>query len=250
MYRIAKINGDYFAALSYLEDSNSKDNDLVAEALSQSLTLVQKDYYESQAELSELMLKHRTLTLISVLLIIILGIVFIVRYVKKQKEEKDKYIQYVDEISRNLDILQNEKDSLPVLRRKYIELYKSKFESLRLLCDKYLLYQGRTDLENKMYSQVVSMINDLRNDNQRKTELELMLDKDLDGIMTNIRSEIKMKEMDYTIYVYLVIGFDATSISRLLDVSVNVVYIRKSRIKAAIEESAAAHKEQYLEMLA
>ena len=253
LYLINKYEGNATKALSFLEESGYKDNQVITETLNQSLSLAQRDYYESQSELAEYKIKNRTLSLISVIVISILSIVviisFITRYIRKQREEKDSYIRYADEVSRQLYLLRSEADSLPVLKRKYLELYKSKFEDLRILCDNYLQYKDRTDAERRMYGKVVSMINELRNDAGHNAELEMMLNADLDNIITNIRSEIKMKEIDYSIYCYLVIGFDATTISRLLDVSVNTIYIRKSRIKAAIENSMAEHKGQFLEIL-
>ena len=253
LYLINKYEGNATKALSFLEESGYKDNKVITETLNQSLSLAQRDYYESQSELAEYKIKNRTLSLISVIVISILSIVviilFITRYIRKQREEKDSYIRYADEVSRQLHLLRSEADSLPVLKRKYLELYKSKFEDLRILCDNYLQYKDRTDAERRMYGKVVSMINELRNDAGHNAELEMMLNADLDNIITNIRSEIKMKEIDYSIYCYLVIGFDATTISRLLDVSVNTIYIRKSRIKAAIENSMAEHKGQFLEIL-
>lgn len=252
-YLISKYNNDYKQALTYLEESNFKDNEVITAALNQSLSLTQRDYYESQSELSELKVKSRTHTMIYTIIISVLIMVlisFIVSiYMKNQKEEKDRYINYADEISRQLKNLQIEADSMPVLKRKYIQLYKEKFESLRILCDHYLLYQDRTDAENKMYGRVVAMINEIRSDKESIGELEAILDNDLDCIMTRLRNDIKMKDIDYSIYAYLIIGFDATTISRLLDVSVNTVYIRKSRIKRNIEESVSVHKDQFLEMI-
>lgn len=253
LYLISKYDGNYQNALTYLEESNFQDNKIINKALNQSLSLSQRDYFESQSELAEYKVKNRTLTMTSVIvaafLIITLLVFFVSHYIRLQKEEKDSYIRYADEISRQLQILQNETDSLPALKRKYLELYQSKFEDLRVLCDNYLQYKDRTDAEKKMYGQVVKMVNELRNDTGHNAELETMLNADLDNIMTNIRNEIKMKETDYSIYSYLVIGFDATTISRLLDVSVNTVYIRKSRIKVAIESSSAEHRNQFLEIL-
>ena len=100
-----------------------------------------------------------------------------------------------------------------------------------------------------MYSKVVSMINDIRTDMQDCSKFEDMLNADLNGIMTAIRNEIKMKEIDYIIFSYLIIGFDATTISRLIDTTVNTVYIRKSRIKRHIEESISPHKNEFLAIL-
>lgn len=252
-YLIAKYDNDYKRALAYLEESNFRDNQVIITALNQSLSLVQRDYYESESELAEYKAKGRTYALVSVviicLLILALGYFAFCRYIKKQKDEKDRYINYADEVSRQLKALQTDADAMPALKRKYVELYKEKFESLRLLCDNYLLYQDRTDAEKKMYSRVVDMIDEIRGDKNCIGELEFILNKDLDGLMTALRREIKAKEVDYSIYAYSIIGFDATTISNLLDLSVNQVYIRKSRIKRQIENSGSENKTRFLEML-
>ena len=252
-YLIAKYDNDYKRALAYLEESNFRDNKVIITALNQSLSLAQRDYYESESELAEYKAKGRTYALVSVviicLLILALGYFAFCRYIKKQKDEKDRYINYADEVSRQLKALQTDADAMPALKRKYVELYKEKFESLRLLCDNYLLYQDRTDAEKKMYSRVVDMIDEIRGDKNCIGELEFILNKDLDGLMTALRSEIKAKEVDYSIYAYSIIGFDATTISNLLDLSVNQVYIRKSRIKRQIENSDSENKARFLEML-
>lgn len=253
LYRISKYNNNIREAFAYLEESNSKDRDVVTDVLNQALASVQRDYYESESELAEYKAKGRTFAMTSVvticLLILALGYFAVSKYVRKQINEKDRYINYADEVSRQLKALQIEADAMPALKRKYIELYKDKFESLRVLCDNYLLYQDRTDAEKKMYSRVVTMINEIRGDKSSIGELESILDKDLDGLMTALRSEIKAKELDYSIYAYSIIGFDATTISNLLDLSVNQVYIRKSRIKRQIENSDSENKARFLEML-
>lgn len=252
-YLIAKYDNDYKQALTYLEESNFKSNEVIISALNQSLSLAQRDYYESESELAEYKAKGRTFAMTSVvticLLILTLGYFAVSKYVRKQINEKDRYINYADEVSRQLKALQTDADAMPALKRKYVELYKEKFESLRLLCDNYLLYQDRTDAEKKMYSRVVDMIDEIRGDKNCIGELEFILNKDLDGLMTALRSEIKAKEVDYSIYAYSIIGFDATTISNLLDLSVNQVYIRKSRIKRQIENSDSENKARFLEML-
>lgn len=253
LYLINKYQGNTAEALSYLEESGFMDNEVVTTALNQSLSLAQRDYYESQTEQAEYRVRNRTLMMLSLVIgiafIATLTIVAIRKYIRTQKEEKERYIQYIDEISSQMQLLQQKADSLPVMKRKYLELYKSKYENFRVLCDQYLQFEGRNDAEGKIYRQVVSMVDEIRNDSNDIAEIEKILNNDLDGIMSNLRNEIKMKEIDYRVFSYLVIGFDATTISRLLDTTVNIVYIRKSRIKHNIESSDAVHRTQFMEMI-
>ena len=150
LYLINKYKGNTAEALSYLEESGFMDNEVVTTALNQSLSLAQRDYYESQTELAEYQVRNRTLMMLSLVIgiafIAMLTIVAIRKYIRTQKEEKERYIQYIDEISSQMQLLQQKADSLPVIKRKYRELYKSKYENLRVLCDQYLQFEGRNDV--------------------------------------------------------------------------------------------------------
>ena len=58
-----------------------------------------------------------------------------------------------------------------------------------------------------------------------------------------------LKDKDYMIFSLLLIGFDVTTISNLLNISANTVYIRKSRMKAQILEHNPLHKDQFIEAI-
>ena len=251
-YLFAKDGFDYKDALYHLEKMTEKNENEVSTALKQELSLKQRDYYASQTELISYKMHNRTLLLVFVIVFICMSVgyllVFFREHVKKQQEEKNRYMEYVDEIARQLEYLNNE--GADSLKRKYIDLYKSKYEVLRSLSDQYLQTENRVDAEEKMYKKVMSLVNEIRNDEVHRAKFEAMLDNDLGGIMTNFRNEFpKLKEIDYAIFSYWIIGFDATTISHLLDTSLNIVYIRKTRIKQQIKEKSPEHKEQFLEMI-
>lgn len=216
------------------------------------LLTYQRDYFQSQLEYAEYKIKVHTMGLIAVVVITILLLVIIYlvisRYVEKQQEEKDKLFEYAEEIRRQLN--ETEKND-STLKSKYIALYRSRFETIGALTEKYLDSEGRTDIENLMFKKVVSLINEVKTDSLNRARFEAMLDKDLNMIMKRIRNEMpKLSELDYTIFSYLVIGFDATTISRLLDVSVNNIYAHKRRIRIRIQDYQPEHASQFLEMLA
>ena len=251
-YLFAKDGFDYKDALYHLEKMTEKNENEVSTALKQELSLKQRDYYASQSELTTYKMHARTmlLTCAIVFILMVTGYLLLLfrGYIRKQREEKERYMEYVAEITRQLDAVNNE--STDSLKRKYIDLYKSKFEVLRFLSDQFLQTENRVDAEEKMYRKVISLVDEIRNDEKHRAKFEAMLDNDLDGIMSNFRKELpKLKEIDYAIFSYWIIGFDATTISRLLDTSLNIVYIRKTRIKQQIKERSPEHKVQFLEMI-
>ena len=251
-YLIEKSKGNYSEALTLLEKSVTANNIEVTDALEQSLALSQRDYYKSQSELSEYKADNRKLTIISISVVSVMILLLVLWstsiYISRQREEKEYYLNYADEISRQLEAYKT--GDYPELKRKYIELYKSKFEVIGNLYEQYTLFDGKKNAEHAIYERVSSIVEDFRNDYGNIRSLESVLNEDMDNIVANLRNEMpRFKEMDYSIFCFMLMGFDATTISHLLNTSINTIYIRKSRIKKSIEETNPEHKIQFLEVL-
>lgn len=251
-YMIAKSDNDLQSALVHLEDYVKYNDVEVSDALKQSLALSQRDFFESQSELSKLSAEKSRLWLIVVVIssIAILMIVSsgILLYVKRQKTTKEQYLLYISEIRNQLK--EAKREDYPALKKKYISLYKSKFDTIGELCEQYAQSQSLVNAERAIYKKVVSLVDNFTNDYTNTKKFETMLDEDLDNIMTNLRAEMpSLKDKDYLIFSFLVIGFDVTTISNLLNITANTVYIRKSRIKAQIQDHNPVHKAQFLEAI-
>ena len=252
MYLLHKSDGDFEAALRYLEASTDKIDKEVAEAMQQSLALTQRDYYASQSELSEYQVRNRTLLMICISVSALLAIGAVlwcsVSLVRRSREEKERYLKYADEARRQLEASKNE--DYPALKRKYVELYRSKYEVLGSLYEQYSLYYGKKNAQQAIYDKVVSVIDEFKEDYNDKDLIEGMLDEGLDGIMSNLRSEMpQLKEKDYAIFRLLAIGFDVTTISHLMNTTMNSIYIRKSRIRQQLESESPKHKAQFQQIL-
>ena len=252
MYLLHKSDENFEAALRYLESSADKIDKEVAEALQQSLALTQRDYYASQSELSEYKAHNRTLLMvcISVSAFLAIGVILwcSVSFVRRSREEKERYLKYADEARRQLEASRN--DDYPALKRKYVELYRSKYEVLGSLYEQYSLYYGKKNAQQAIYDKVVSVIDEFKEDYNDKDLIEGMLDDGLDGIMSNLRNEMpQLKEKDYAIFRLIAVGFDVTTISHLMNMTMNSIYIRKSRLRQQLESESPKHKSQFLQIL-
>lgn len=231
---------------------NKYQNDAIEGILKESLAAYQRDYFESQFDLSKAEAENSRLMFYVVLLsssvFLVLAAAGIIWYVRRQKRAKEQYILYISEIRCQLE--EAKKDDYPALKRKYLTLYKSKFETIGTLCEQYVHSQDLVNAEKSIYKKVVSLVDDFTNDYTNRAKFESMLDDDLDNIMSNLRSEMpSLKEKDYVIFSFLVIGFDVTTISNLMNITANTVYIRKCRIKHQIEEHNPPHKNHFLEVM-
>ena len=251
-YRIEVDKGNITEALSVLEKSVTMHNEEVTESLRQSLASTQREYYESQYREASLQVRVKNQMIIIVVsfavVILLLILHFVHRRISSQQAEKEQLMEYVDEIKRQL--VQAKDENYPLLKRRFIDLYKSRFDTIGMLCDQYLQNKDRSDVEKVMYQKMLLMIEEIRNDKVRKVKFESLLNSELDGIIQNFRTEMpKSKEWEVTMFSYLVVGFDATTISRLMDMPLNNVYAYKRRLKLKIEEKKPEHSSQFLEMI-
>lgn len=252
MYLIAKNERRYKEALECLENFTEQNNSEVVQVLKQSVSTTQRDYYHSQYEVSDYKAKNRLLVIIIILITTTMAALITVllanRYRKKKEFEKEEYIRYAEEINRQLRELQ--KDSYTSLQKRYVSMYKSRYETLRALYERYTMSDGRTDADKIMYREVTRLIDELRHDIKDSKVLERMLDDDLDGLLSTLRNEIPdLTRKDHTLIGYLALGFDVVMTSHFMNCSPNSIYIRKSRLKKTIEESGADHKEVFLEII-
>lgn len=251
-YLVKKHEGNFSDALALLETSVTYNNDELVEALKQSLALSQRDFYKSEFENAEYKSNNRRLLVISIAIAAILLIVSILwatsARIKNQKEEKEYYLKYAAEILSQLEASKNE--DYPKLKRQYLEIYKSRFEMIGTLYEEYVLYSGKKNAEHAVYEKVSKMVDAFVNDDKNKKQLESVLNESLDGIISRLRQEMpRLKEMDYSIFCYMIIGFDSTTISHLLNTSLNTVYIRKTRMRQFIKEQNPKNMERFLEIL-
>lgn len=252
LYLIAKHERRYGEALECLERFTEQNNNEVVQILKQSVFTIQRDYYHSQYEVSDYKAKNRLLVIIIILITTTMAAFITVllanRYRKKKEFEKEEYIRYAEEVNRQLKELQ--KDSYTSLQKRYVSMYKSRYETLRALYERYIMSDGRTDADKIMYREVTRLIDELRHDIKDSKVLERMLDDDLDGLLSTLRNEIPdLTRKDHTLIGYLALGFDAVMTSHFMNCSPNSIYIRKSRLKKTIEESSAEHKEVFLEII-
>lgn len=252
LYLIAKHEGRDKEALEYLEVFTDQNNNQVVQILKQSISTVQLDYYQSQYEITEYKATNRLLIILIFLIVSITTAIttflLFIRYRKKNELERDEYIRYAEEVNRQLKELQ--KDSYTSLQKRYVSMYKSRYETLRALYERYTMSDGRTDADKIMYREVTRLIDELRHDIKDSKVLERMLDDDLDGLLSTLRNEIPaLTRKDHTLIGYLALGFDVVMTSHFMNCSPNSIYIRKSRLKKTIEESGAEHKEVFLEII-
>lgn len=251
-YEIAKVKGEKDRAFELFEEFSRKNNKEVVQTLKQSISLTQRDFYHTQYEIADYKARYRSLLLISIsvsaLLLLTLICFSALKYIRRKEDEKNHYIRYAEEVNRQLDEFRN--GAYSGLQKKYISMHKAKYETLQILFERYLQSDGRADAEKLVYKKVVSLINELKKDIENTSRFDKTLDSELNGMMTNLRTEFpKLNQRYYMLFGYLALGFKSPIIAHFMGCSENAVRIIKNRLKSTIKNSDTEHKDDFLEVI-
>ena len=133
------------------------------------------------------------------------------------------------------------------MESKLAALLASKFNIIDELCETYYESQG-TKIERKaIVEKVQSHINDLKTDHGLFAEMERNINECHAGMADRLRKNCPwIKNDDYRLYIFLACRLSNRSIALLLGENIDVVYKRKSRLKAKINSADIPDKEGFI----
>lgn len=274
-YRIAECKGQNEEALALLKSMLSHQNDVVKKKLAQSVFKAQSDYYRLTAEVSE---QKSTISNQRSIIILITGLMIIaLLYVifKKRKStlirEKDRLTQAVEESERLLETVRNraneekserekdildlksrnerEQDKIKDLREMYVALYQKRFSEIGKYYDAASSHRLES-IKEKAYHDVISstqaLFEEIASGSEGQKKFEARINADLDDIVSKIRSDFpKLKDDDIRFICYLIVGFDTSTISFLMDISKENVRVKKHRLREKLNGYSGPNETLY-----
>lgn len=263
-YRIYREQGRYDQAIADLEQSVLVQDSIVLSVLRQSLIQSQHDYLKSETLVlkKENELEKQRIALISIVSLVIMGL-FAFLYIRRKAAMGKKIeelsalhresqqmldLQSAQAASANAQLVQKEAD-LFSLRKQFASMYKAQYKTLNDLCAAYLSPMKK-DRKDIIYDEVMSQLRDIINDEDSQNRFMSMVNASLDGIMDKLHQDLpKHKEQDFHFLMYIIVGFDATTISNLTGYSVGTVYTKKNRLKGEISALSSPYRDFYLEYI-
>ena len=255
-YRIAECKGQNEEALALLKSMLSHQNDVVKKKLAQSVFKAQSDYYRLTAEVSEqkstISNQRSIIILITGLMIIALLYVIFMKRKSTLIREKDRLTQAVEESERLLETVRNraneekserekdildlksrnerEQDKIKDLREMYVALYQKRFSEIGKYYDAASSHRLES-IKEKAYHDVISstqaLFEEIASGSEGQKKFEARINADLDDIVSKIRSDFpKLKDDDIRFICYLIVGFDTSTISFLMDISKENVRVK------------------------
>ncbi|MBD5355140.1 MAG: hypothetical protein HDR85_09600 [Bacteroides sp.] len=153
----------------------------------------------------------------------------------------------IAEASTLMDGLSRNESIRSELQTKLSSLLSKRFDIIDQLCETYFEFQGTKTERRAIVEKVKSQIDGLKSDSGLFAEMEKSVNDCRNGLLENLREEWPaLKPDDYRLAVYLACNLSNRSMALLLGESIDVVYKRKSRLKARLSASETPHSAQFL----
>ena len=274
-YRIAECKGQNEEALALLKSMLSHQNDVVKKKLAQSVFKAQSDYYRLTAEVSEQKstIANQRSVIILIAGLMMAGLLYIVFMKRKTAliREKDRLAQAVEESEKLLETVRNrakqekeerdkdifdlkshnerERDKIKELREMYVALYQKRFSEIGKYYDAASSHRLES-IKEKAYHDVISstqaLFEEIASGSEGQKKFEARINADLDDIVSKIRSDFpKLKDDDIRFICYLIVGFDTSTISFLMDISKENVRVKKHRLREKLNGYAGPNDTLY-----
>lgn len=133
------------------------------------------------------------------------------------------------------------------LQQKLKTVFLNRFDVIDRLCETYYESHGTKTEKKAIVERVKSQIEELKSDNGLFTEMESCVNECNDSLLINLKEEMpSIKPEEYRLMVYLACHLSNRSIAALLEENIDVVYKRKSRLKAKISALDTPHSASFL----
>ncbi len=254
-YMIYSHREEYKSALKYYKNSSIQYEYKVANLLSNTIDDKLKNYYSSEAEKNKLQMKLKVsyllLALVLFAAIAAYVIIHLVRTNRKKAQDIENSLLLYENACRTLEVYgtqcAEQNNSIDMLRSELAQSYKKQFSTIGELCLTCLTKQDKKDVKDHIYKKVVNMIANISDEKKLHKKLEDQINSELDNILINMRADLPdLTDEDMRFICYCIVGFDATIISTILNISCSNVYTKKSRYRSKIKQLDSASKDYYL----
>lgn len=234
LFNLYKSEGNYKLSNRYLADAVNSQSGTIESALSDSISRALQDYYREKEER-----RAKNLSLLIAILQILVAaaaVVILIGYYRRRLNQM--------EIERLISLLE-ENDAVGI-RHELIEEKIHNIAQESAITD--LLWQNQNGLlsSREFLNRLRDKFSSLKAVYGDLNKLERMLNDRLDGIIDHIKKDLDVTDgSDLRFICYTIMQLRPDMVSELLGISVQSVYVKKSRLKKQLLSLGSEHIDEY-----
>lgn len=253
-YRIYKHRGDKDKALEHLEYAVDRQDSIVLKTLEQSMVGFQAEFFKTKSvSMQKTVDNEKQAKQIAFLLILLLIALVFIQYMDRKRKSalmEANIASLSKEMSVSISTLTEEINAretmLEGMRKQNIILLRERFDVIHELCSDFYS-PSRANKKDAIYKTVEKEVNKFGTDVKAQRALQMFLDEKMDNVISRMREALpKHNEADFAFISYLIMGFDAKTISLLLGMQVDTVYTKKNRLRREIEALPSEPEKKFL----
>ena len=253
-YRIYKHRGEIDKALDYLEYAVDKQDSVVLKTLEQSMVSFQSEFFKARSvSMQKTVDNEKQTKQIAFLIILLLIALLLIQYMDRKRKDalmEANIASLSKEMSVSICTLTEEINAretmLEGMRKQNIILLRERFDVIHELCSDFYS-PSRANKKDAIYKTVEKEVNKFGTDVKAQRALQMFLDEKMDNVISRMREALpKHNEADIAFISYLIMGFDAKTISLLLGIQVDTVYTKKNRLRREIEALPSEPEKKFL----
>ncbi|MGN1220326.1 MAG: hypothetical protein ACI4TU_05260, partial [Candidatus Cryptobacteroides sp.] len=253
-YRICKHRGEIDKALEYLEYAVDKQDSIVQETLEQSMVSFQSEFFKARSVSMKKTVDNekQTKQIAFLLILLLMALVLVQRMDRKRKYAlmEANIASLSKELSVTMSTLTEEINKretlLEGMRKQNIIMLRERFDVIHELCSDFYS-PSKANKKDTIYKTVEKEVNKFGTDVKAQRALQMFLDEKMDNVISRMREALpKHNDADFAFISYLVMGFDAKTISLLLGMQADTVYTKKNRLRREIEALPSESEKQFL----
>lgn len=261
--RIANLYGDYKNESEMLRKQEEYSVSHIKDLLSQSVFKAERDHYRMMSDLADQKKRSAYLWLVIIIFAAVIVVGSLVSRSRNRRnemlkkaeracaaaEESERMVQLAQmELNDRQSRLEEAEDRLFRLRKSFASSYRKQFEEIARSFDYCNTEQFNKESRSNdiYYNRMMTIIDEIKGGDSGRVKFEHRIDEELDGIMTKLRIDYpEFKESDFQFLSYIIVGFDATTRSIILNESIVSMRVKKHRLLKRIQEKQTENSALY-----
>lgn len=247
-FELLAAQGRYEEAYRGLDRYRTEQDSILSTLLSNNVSGALNSYARSQELLRRERLKNERLLWGMIVMVIVVVSVVVIYMLRRNLREKERRQEAIISAAEHLRAdLRHQLEANSRISGAVRELFRQKYAVVDTLCAAYYESKGLKHEKKRIVAEVERLMGEFSDTDKGFDRLSEYADRYTDGAFTAFRNDFpKLRNEDYRLFLYMIMGLGARSISLLLDEKIEVVYNRKSRLKARIRNSDVARRDEYI----